>query len=84
MFRAYRHVTKFENGTEYFTYLLVCALSGATLILSQQLGGNINAPRKQVLEGLITALGLIGVRIVIRFFLNYRKKKGQLEKRAVF
>ncbi len=82
MFRTYRHVTRFESGTDYLTYILVCILSGATLILSQQLGGNINSVRKQILEGLITALGLISVRIVIRFFLNYLKQEKEYCKKS--
>ena len=71
IFKTYRHITKFENGIEYLTYIYVCFISGVTLMIGFMSGLKINTPRKQLLGALITSFGIIGLRIIVRFFLNY-------------
>ena len=71
IFKTYRHITKFENGIEYLTYIYVCFISGVTLMIGFMSGLKINTPRKQLLGALITSFGIIGLRIIVRFFLKY-------------
>jgi len=33
IFKIYRHVTRFESSVDYFLYVLICIMSGLTLIL---------------------------------------------------
>lgn len=72
IFKMYRHITRFESGIEYLNYVVICTMSGETLLLFKMiLNFNINSPRKQLLGSLITSLLIIGVRVIIRFILNY-------------
>ena len=71
IFKIYKHITRFESGKDYLLYIYICMVSGATLILLK-FGFNldINSLRKHILATFLTMIGLVGVRIVIRFFLN--------------
>ena len=71
IFKTYKHITRYESGKDYLVYMIVCFLSSITLIFIRQiLGLDINSIRKQILQGFITSVGIIGVRIVLRFILN--------------
>ncbi len=70
LFRTYRHITRFEGGTDYLIYIIMCLLSGLTLVVIKNIGLNINSVRKLLLGSFITAIGIIGTRIIIRFLLN--------------
>lgn len=70
LFRTYRHITRFESGIDYLIYIIMCLLSGITLVIIKKIGFNINSVRKQLLGSFITAVGIIGTRIIIRFMLN--------------
>ena len=71
IFKTYKHITRFESGKDYLMYMMVCLFSGLTLIVIRLIFKlDINSIRKQVLEAFITSVGLIGTRIVIRFYLN--------------
>lgn len=71
IFRMYRHITRFESGTEYLTYIAVCIISGLTLCLIRLIFKvDINPIREQILSAFITATGVVGVRIIIRGILN--------------
>lgn len=71
LFNTYKHITRFESGTDYLMYIVICVLSGITLIAIKLIFNiNINSVRKQVLESCITGIGIIGTRIIIRFYLN--------------
>lgn len=70
-FKVYKHITRFENGKDYFIYIFACLISGITLALVRfLLKIDINSVRKQILEAFITSIGIVGIRIVIRFFMN--------------
>ena len=67
----YKHITRFESGKDYFTYIFASFLAGITLAAGRYfLNIEINSVRKQILASFITSIGIIGVRIVIRFFMN--------------
>lgn len=71
IFKIYKHITRFESGKDYLDYIVLCILSGITLIvIKTTFDFNINSIRKQILGCFITMVGLIGARIIIRFFLN--------------
>lgn len=71
IFKTYKHITRFESGKDYLMYMMVCLFSGLTLIAIRLIFKlDINSVRKQVLEAFITSVGLIGIRVVIRFYLN--------------
>ena len=71
IFKTYKHITRFESGKDYLMYMMVCLFSGLPLIAIRLIFKlDINSVRKQVLEAFITSVGLIGTRIVIRFYLN--------------
>ena len=71
IFRIYRNITRFESGKDYLIYMLVCALSGFTLLAARFiLKIEINSCRKELLQAVITAVGLVGIRVIIRFALN--------------
>ena len=82
-FKVYRNITMFESGKDYFIYITACLLSGATLVGIRLLFKlDINSCRKEVLQSLITIMGILLVRVTIRFFLNsiYREKQDNNEK----
>ena len=71
LFKVYKHITRFESGKDYFTYIFASFLEGITLAAGRYfLNIEINSVRKQILASFITSIGIIGVRIVIRFFMN--------------
>ena len=71
LFKVYKHITRFESGKDYFTYIFASFLAGITLATGKYfLNIEINSVRKQILASFITSIGIIGVRIVIRFFMN--------------
>lgn len=71
LFKVYKHITRFESGKDYFTYIFASFLAGITLAVGRYfLNIEINSVRKQILASFITSIGIIGVRIVIRFFMN--------------
>lgn len=71
LFKLYKHITRFESGKDYFTYIFASFLAGITLAAGRYfLNIEINSVRKQILASFITSIGIIGVRIVIRFFMN--------------
>ena len=71
LFKVYKHITRFESGKDYFTYIFASFLAGITLAAGRYfLNIEINSVRKQILASFITSIGIIGVRIVIRFFMN--------------
>ena len=88
MFKVYKHITRFETGKEYFTYIFASAIACAILIAIKLIFKlEINSVRKQILEAFIVSVGVIGVRITIRFTINeiiYEKdKKGKLKNRVL-
>jgi len=71
IFKTYRHITRFEIGKDYLIYLLICILSAMTLMtLRLTLELNINTIRTQILEGFITSICIIGMRLIIKYYLN--------------
>ncbi len=71
IFKIYRHITRFESGKDYLIYIFVCLISGATLAVIRLLfKADINSCRKQVLGACLTAVGIVGTRIIVRFILN--------------
>ncbi len=71
IFKAYRNITRFESGKDYLIYMLVCALSGFTLLAARFiLKIEINSCRKELLQAIITAVGLVGIRVTVRFVMN--------------
>ena len=71
IFKAYRNITRFESGKDYLIYMLVCALSGFTLLAARFiLKIEINSCRKELLQAVITAVGLVGIRVTVRFVMN--------------
>ncbi len=83
IFRTYRHITKFENGIDYLFYIILCLISGTTLAIIRRFGLDINSDRKQLLGSFITAVGIVGSRIVIKLLLNLmtqEKEKGDGKK----
>ena len=72
IFQTYRHITRFENGKDYLLYILICFLSAITLILIKTIFNfyNINTVRELLLGSFIAMIGIVGVRVVIRYFLN--------------
>ena len=88
MFKVYKHITRFETGKEYFTYIFASAIACAILIAIKLIFKlEINSVRKQILEAFIISVGVIGVRITIRFTINeiiYEKdEKGKLKNRVL-
>lgn len=71
IFKVYRNITRFENGKDYLIYILICALAGFTLVAIRFiLRAEINSCRKQMLQAVITAVGLVGLRVIVRFVMN--------------
>lgn len=71
LFKTYKHITRFESGIDYLMYIVICFFSGIILIAIKLIFNiNINSVRKQVLESCVTGIGIIGTRIIIRFYLN--------------
>lgn len=71
LFRTYRHITRFENGKDYLIYIVVCGISGLTLVAMRYfLELDINSVRKEILEAFIVSVGLIASRVILRFILN--------------
>jgi len=77
IFKVYRHITRFENGKDYTVYITASILSCITLILIRFIFNiEINNTRQQIIGGLLTMVGLISMRVVLRFVLNslYQEK----------
>ena len=71
IFKTYRNITRFEEGKDYLNYIGICMLAGATLAMIKLiLKININSVQGQILGSFITMIGLVGIRIIIRFYLN--------------
>ena len=71
IFKIYRNITRFENGKDYLIYILACVLAGFTLLAARFiLKIEINSCRKQMLQAVITAVGLVGLRVTVRFIMN--------------
>ena len=71
VFKAYRHITRFETGKDYFLYVIICVISCITLILIRYIFNiEINNIRQQIIGGLLTMVGLISMRVALRFILN--------------
>ena len=71
VFKAYKHITKFESGKDYLMYIFVCMLSGISLvILRLTFINNINSIRALILGSFITSVGIISIRVIARFYLN--------------
>ena len=71
IFKIYRNITRFESGKDYLIYILACALAGLTLLAVRFiLKIEINSCRKQMLQAVITAVGLVGLRVTVRFVMN--------------
>ena len=71
IFKIYRNITRFESGKDYLIYILACALAGITLLAVRFiLKIEINSCRKQMLQAVITAVGLVGLRVTVRFVMN--------------
>ena len=69
--KVYKHITRFENGKDYFVYIFACLLAGITLAATRFiLKIDINSVRKQILGAFITSIGIVGLRIAIRFFMS--------------
>ena len=69
--KVYKHITRFENGKDYFVYIFACLLAGTTLAATRFiLKIDINSVRKQILGAFITSIGIVGLRIAIRFFMS--------------
>lgn len=71
IFKTYRHITRFESGKDYLIYIVICLISGATLVVIRLFfKADINSCRKQMLGSCLTAVGIVGTRIIVRFILN--------------
>lgn len=71
IFKTYKHITRYESGKDYLVYILVCIMAGATLTLIRIVfKADINSFRKQILGAVLTMVGLLGTRVIIRFILN--------------
>lgn len=71
IFKIYRNITRFESGKDYLIYILACALAGITLLAVRFiLKIEINSCRKQMLQAVITSVGLVGLRVTVRFVMN--------------
>ena len=69
--KVYKHITRFENGKDYFVYIFACLLAGITLAATRFiLKIDINSVRKQILEAFITSVGIVATRIIIRFLMS--------------
>ena len=69
--KVYKHITRFENGKDYFVYIFACLLAGITLAATRFiLKIDINSVRKQILGAFITSIGIVELRIAIRFFMS--------------
>ncbi len=75
LFKTYRRITRFENGTDYIVYIIMTSLAGVTLAIIRRFGFNINSMRQQIIGCIITAVGIISLRVIIRFFLNILLRK---------
>ena len=85
IFQMYRHITRFENGKDYLAYIVICILSATTLVAIKLIFQfhNINTIRELLLGSIITMIGIVGTRIVIRFLLDsilQEKEKSDGEK----
>lgn len=73
IFKTYRNITRFEEGKDYLNYIGICVMAGSTLAIIKIISNiDINSVRRQILGAFITMIGIVGVRIVIRFYLNSR------------
>lgn len=71
MFHIYKHITIFETGKEYFTYIEASVLACVVLSIMKQLTNiSIDTIREQMLAAMMTAVGTISVRVMIRFVIN--------------
>ena len=71
IFKTYRNITRYEEGKDYLLYISICIMAGLTLTVIKLLFRiDINNIREQILAAFITMIGMVGVRIIIRFFLN--------------
>ena len=71
IFKTYKHITRYESGKDYLVYILVCIMAGVTLTLIRIVfKADINSFRKQILGAVLTMVGLLGIRVIIRFILN--------------
>ena len=73
IFKTYRNITRFEEGKDYLNYIGICIMAGSTLAIIKIISNiDINSVRRQILGSFISMIGIVGVRIVIRFYLNSR------------
>jgi len=71
IFKAYRHITRFESGKDYLIYILSSILSATTLILIRYIFNiEINNIRQQIIGAILTMGSLISMRVLLRFILN--------------
>lgn len=83
IFKAYRHITRFESGKDYLIYIVSSALSAITLILIRYIFNiEINNIRQQTIGAILTMVGFVSMRVLLRFILNslsqeHEKSDGQ-------
>ena len=67
----YKHITRFENGKDYFVYIIACAISTCLVIAIKTMFSLELVEAKQiVLSGLIIAVAMVSYRVLIRFILT--------------
>ena len=71
LFDLYKHITRYENGKDYFIYIISCIISTALIIVLKTLFRlQLVSVKQIILSGIIIAVGIISYRVIIRFMLT--------------
>ncbi|MDO5557565.1 MAG: nucleoside-diphosphate sugar epimerase/dehydratase [Clostridia bacterium] len=77
----YKNITRYENGKDYLVYIVSAgAICGLTLLVKYILQVPMVGYREIVLTTILSIVGMITYRVLIRFILNINRSTGTLEK----
>lgn len=68
----YKNITRYENGKDYIKYILACGLSTCLVIALKFIFKlQLVSVKQMIFAGLMTAVGTVSYRVVIRFILTW-------------
>ena len=67
----YKNITRYENGKDYFKYIIACGISaGLVIVIKFLLKLELVSVKQIIMSGIIISVAIVAYRVVIRFILT--------------
>ena len=90
IFKTYKNITRYENGTDYLVYILACLVAYITIsVLKIFFRSDILAQKINIIAAILIIMLIISYRVILRMLLNEGYKliktseKGDTRKRVL-